>query len=346
MNGLYLNNKKCMNHSNILLRITALWAFSEAFLGGILHGFKIPFAGLFLSLIAALCMCLMVVCGAARGGIVKATLAVIAVKFMLSPHTPPMAYFAVLIEGLAGELLFLQRRFIRLSAFVLTIFCLLYSAFQKLITTTLIFGKQFWLALNDFINGITKMFGWQQQQYVWWLLCFYVGCYALAGILGGVWNMKIVQNIQQGQVPAHIQTLMMKLHEKNEQLVTEKKEMKNKLLKKLWLPALFFLLLMASYTPLFEGSFLKHRVVEVLIRGALLIITWNFFISPLLVGWMSNWVEKYKTKQQTLLQQLILLMPTVKKIVILSWQQATNRHKVKKMADFISNTAMLIVYAK
>jgi hypothetical protein len=83
-------------NSGIIIRITALWAFSEAFLGGILHGFKIPFAGLALSLVAAICMSLLAVHDNKRGVILKATLVVIAVKFILSPHTPPMAYVAVM----------------------------------------------------------------------------------------------------------------------------------------------------------------------------------------------------------------------------------------------------------
>jgi hypothetical protein len=145
-------------NTGIVYRIAGLWAFSEAFMGGILHGFKIPFAGLFLSLIAAICMSLIAVSDKNKGLILKVTLAVIAVKFMLSPHTPPMAYVAVLIQGVVGELFFLSRRAIKPAAFLLTMFCLLYSAFQHLFVLTVIFGKNFWAALDVFLNGITKTF--------------------------------------------------------------------------------------------------------------------------------------------------------------------------------------------
>ena len=42
--------------TNVTLRITALWAFSEAFMGGILHGLQIPFAGLVLGFVASVCI--------------------------------------------------------------------------------------------------------------------------------------------------------------------------------------------------------------------------------------------------------------------------------------------------
>ena len=126
------------NQSNITLRLTALWAFSEAFLGGILHGFKMPFAGLFLAFFASLCITLLAVSNKKTGIIINATLAVIAVKFILSPQTPPMAYFAVLVQGLAGELFFIRRKNYKAAAFGLTLFSLVYSALQQLITLLLV----------------------------------------------------------------------------------------------------------------------------------------------------------------------------------------------------------------
>ena len=92
--------------SKIQLRITALWAFSEALLGGILHGLHIPFTGLILSAFASICMAALTLNDHSRGKILKATILVIIIKAILSPHTPPTAYFAVFIQGLFGELIF------------------------------------------------------------------------------------------------------------------------------------------------------------------------------------------------------------------------------------------------
>ena len=171
--------------TNVTLRITALWAFSEAFMGGILHGLKIPFAGLVLSFVASVCITLIALGNDKAGEIIKATLLVIVVKFILSPHTPPMAYLAVLIQGLVGEMLFFRRMALKPAAFVLTLFSLMYSAFQHLVILTIIFGKGFWEAIDIFLNKITQSFVQSAVHYSFYLILFYLACYLVAGVAGG-----------------------------------------------------------------------------------------------------------------------------------------------------------------
>ena len=115
--------------SKTQLRITALWAFSEAFLGGLLHGFHVPFTGLVLSSFAAVCIASLTINDYAKGKILKATLLVIIVKAILSPHTPPTAYFAVFLQGFFGELIFSSRLPFKISALLTGI--IESSPFQK-----------------------------------------------------------------------------------------------------------------------------------------------------------------------------------------------------------------------
>ena len=138
---------------NIQLRITALWAFSEAFLGGILHAFHLPFAGLILSSFAVLCMVVISINGYRKGQILKATILVMIVKALLSPHTPVSAYLAVLLQGAFGELFFAFGIPFFLSCLFLGISALMQSALQKLIILTLIFGMDFWNAVDEFLSS-------------------------------------------------------------------------------------------------------------------------------------------------------------------------------------------------
>lgn len=61
-----------------------------------------------------------------------------------------MACKAVLIQSVAGELLFLQIKNVKPAVFILTLFSLLYSVFQHLLILTIIFGKECWLAMDIF----------------------------------------------------------------------------------------------------------------------------------------------------------------------------------------------------
>jgi hypothetical protein len=332
--------------AGVVTRVTALWAFSEAFLGGILHGFKLPFAGLALSLMAAVCMALIAANDNAKGVILKATLVVLAVKFVLSPHTPPMAYVAVLIEGLAGELFLMRRKLLPAGAFLLTMFCQLYSAFQHLLILTVVFGKGFWAALDVFLNGITKTFIKQSQQYSLYLVLFYISCYFITGLLGGIFCSRLIKKIQSGKVPAIVNEFAnADAAPKTFGIVAETPVLKKKGLSvKYILAGLLLLLLIASYTPLFNGTVLKSKVGEIILRALLIMLAWNFVLSPLLIKFMGKWVEKYKIKKGTAIQQVILLLPAIKNMVQFSWQKAGEVNRFKKMQHFLSNTAMLIIY--
>jgi hypothetical protein len=328
--------------AGVVTRVTALWAFSEAFLGGILHGFKVPFAGLALALMAAICMALIAANDNAKGVILKATLVVLAVKFVLSPHTPPMAYVAVLIEGLAGELFLMRRKSLRTGAFLLTLFCQLYSAFQHLLILTIVFGKGFWAALDIFLNGITKTFTKQSQQYSLYLVLFYIGCYFITGLLGGIFCSRLIKKIQSGKVPAIVNEFA---NADTANAVTESPVSKKKGTSYKYIVAgLLLLLLIASYTPLFNGTVLKTKVGEIILRGLLIMLVWNFLLSPLLVKLIGKWVEKYKAAKGTTLQQVLVLLPGIKNMVQFSWQKANEINRFKKVQHFLSNTAMLIIY--
>ena len=143
------------NHSNTATRLTALWALSESGLGGMMHALKIPFSGLFLGGFAIV-MVTLIAQQYQKGrfkAVMQATLLVILVKAMASPHSPPMAYIAVGFQGLAGACIY-SIGFNRITCTLFGGIALFESAIQKFLTTTLIFGKSIWEALDGFFNSI------------------------------------------------------------------------------------------------------------------------------------------------------------------------------------------------
>jgi hypothetical protein len=329
-------------NSTITLRITALWAFSEAFLGGLLHGLKIPFAGLVLALIASICITIIASGTEKKGEIIKATLLVIALKFILSPHTPPMAYVAVFIQGFVGELLFLSKKFIKLSAFILTLFSLLYSAFQHLITLTIIFGKGFWSALDIFLNKITQSFLPGVHSYSLYIIIGYLSCYLLAGIFGGILNVGIVSRVNRNEKPEAIFLALNNLQNQDVFLNNKKRTKSRSIL--FIICGLLLLLLIFSYLPFFNNSFSKNHIAEIFLRGIIIVLVWNYFLTPLLKKWISRWVDKYKTKNAGALQQVIALLPDVKTILNTSWRLSKHPRKAIQVKNFITNSVLLILH--
>src|SRR5688572_3435954 len=140
----------------IYYRLIALWVLCEAMLGGIIHGFRIPVSGLVVGSAAVICICLIAWYAPSKGAILKATVIVAVFKMMLSPHSPPPAYIAVFFQGLLGEMIFSKRRFYKAGCMILAILALIESGLQRIIVLTIVYGNDFWKAVNDFINGLTR----------------------------------------------------------------------------------------------------------------------------------------------------------------------------------------------
>ncbi len=331
-----------MNKSS-LPRIAALWAFSEAFLGGILHGFRVPFTGLFMAFFASLCITLIAMADKKTGAILKITLAVITVKFMLSPYTPPMAYIAVLVQGLAGELFFAGRRFIKTGAFLLALFSLLYSAFQFLLTLTIILGKKGLIALDEFLDNITQSISPSATHYSIYLVIIYISCYLVAGIAAGVLSIRIINQLNTGTVPQALLEHPDFSRQVNEQF-TEKKA------KKKQHPFLFsaglicLALLLLSYFPAFQNNLLLKKPYGIISRGVLILLCWFYLLSPLMTKMIGHWAARYQQKNTVFFSQLLGLLPETRNIILYSWKVTGSSSRFSRLKKFITVAIWLTAY--
>ncbi|MEP6676442.1 MAG: hypothetical protein ABJA78_14875 [Ferruginibacter sp.] len=329
-------------NKNSLVRITALWAFSEAFLGGILHGLKIPFAGLALSFIASLCITIIAMADSKTGVILKATLVVIAVKFSLSPYTPPMAYVAVLVQGLAGEILFARRKFIRTAAFILSLFSLLYSAFQFLFTVTVLFGKKGWMALDEILNSITRSILPSSTHYAVYLVIIYVGCYLTAGIIAGILSIRIIDQIKSGKASVAFINDIRKIEQ--EKKISWSAIHKERSAWMMLIGIAGLILLIISYSPFIQQSYLQKKIIALLLRGFFIFIAWYYFISVLITKLIGRWAEKYKKSNNVFFGQVINLLPEIKNIISYSWHTTKTGSRFHHFKKFIATAIWLTAY--
>ena len=120
-------------------------------MGGILHALKIPFTGLFVGGSAVIFISLIAYFSDSRKVIIESTIKVILVKFVVSPYSPINAYLAVMLQCFLGYILFF-RGFNKISPIILGFFSLLFSAFQKIIILTLVFGMTLWESIDIFFH--------------------------------------------------------------------------------------------------------------------------------------------------------------------------------------------------
>ncbi len=328
-------------------RLTALWAFSEAALGGILHAFKIPFTGLVIGGFAVIFISLIAYYSDDRKEIMKATLIVISVKFLASPHTPLTAYFSVLLQGITGYLLFYNKKFFRLSAFALGALTLLFSSLQKIIISTLLFGMTLWESLDLYYKFVVKqLFGASTAlsgiSFSIVIISVYVGLHLVAGIIIGIISGKLPEWINENHV-----VLQLKLSDDNFNLKDKPKKKKRKFWwqKTSGIFLLFFLVqlvIISYFTPDVEQSF-AVRIGLMLLRVTVILFVWLKFVAPFILKLLQRVIKRYSKKYSAEIDSIISLFPNLKKILVSSYKYSAEAKGLKKIKFFFTYLFVILL---
>ncbi len=325
-----------------ILKLTAIWAFSEAAFGGILHALTIPLRGLFISAAAVLFISLIAFFSRSSKEILKATLIVILIKALVSPRTPLTAYAAVGIQGLLGYLLFINKNFYRLSAMLLGILTLLFSAVQKIIMLTILFGNTLWKSINIFIKQVsTEFFNIGQSSdinYGYLLVLVYVTIHIIAGIFIGFYAGLLPQKISCYKK----QIAEIKFNEFENGL--PKKDKKRK--KKSWLqrPTGIILLIISIMALLFSYLFPSSseiaaiEIIIMLIRSVVLTIIWYVLLAPVVKRLFQKYLSGKKILYSKEIDEILNMFPHFKSIVSYCWKNSSGKKRLKRITYFLSTS--------
>lgn len=334
-----------MNYKNLIaFRLTALWALSEGFLGGFLHAAKIPFTGLVLGNVAVILITLISKFSDKNGAILKATLIVLIVKGILSPHTPLTAYLAVSLQGIFGELLFLNRKFPSVSALVLGILVSLFSSVQKIFFLTVVFGQNLWESIDQFAVIIFKEFFGLISSGIAvskWMILIYASIHLVFGILGGLYAARISRRAESlldskdknlFDIDSYVQ----------ENSPGNKKKSKHK---RWWFKpsGIFFFLVAVTvfafsyYYP--ELSGIKNNSVLIMVaRGILLMFIWFKYLSPLLLLGFKKLINRKKNKYTEEIENVVGILPLFKSIVKFCWRESSQTRGIIRLHRFFTLT--------
>ena len=303
----------------VYYRLIALWVLSEAMLGGIIHGLKIPVSGLIVGSCAVICICLIAWYVPSKGAIIKATIIVAIFKMMLSPQAPPPAYIAVFFQGIMGELLFWNRRFFRLSCILLAVLGLLESGLQRILVLTIVYGNDLWKVINNFINGLTKQK--QTTNYSLWIGGGYVFLHLITGIVVGWWSSLLPERIARWSQDK--QNIV--LADDATTIALPAKAKKRKRLKKglfiVWL--LLIALYVQSYFIIGTTVLPSHISLKILLRSLIIVLGWIFIAGPLLKKILHWWLKKKQTRSQQDVQQILRLLPATRQLIAQSWKHSS-----------------------
>jgi hypothetical protein len=314
-----------LQRSMAVQRLTALWAFGESGLGGMLHAFQVPFTGLLVGSISVICICLIAIfCRKKYSVILKSLLLVLIVKALVSPQTPFPAYIAVSFQGFLGYFLFSIGNINFVTIVLLSVLTMIESAMQKLLLLTLFFGRSFWSGIDEMLKVITGTFGIQSRAGSLWVVGIYLGIYAVAGIFTALIAHRLCRyNFQPGEsvLPETITS-------------TEQSSVKRSRF-----PGRNIVLFLLGCSILLFAPGMSHSgsgaVLRSLIWTLTAVVTWYIVISPLVTKFFRRILMRSGNTYKVEAFEIISFLPFLKKMAVASWQATTGKRPLKRVPAFL-----------
>ncbi len=329
-------------------RITALWAFSEAALGGILHALKIPFKGIFIGCFAVIFITLIAASSNNKREILRSTIIVILVKAVISPHSTLTAFFAVLLQGILGYFFFSFFRSQRIASIFLGFFAMLFSAIQKLILLTLLFGNTLWESIDLFAEYILSQLGLDFQHKTisasYFLIILYISIHVSAGILAGLFAVDLPAIIENERY--NFKNTFIPNQKNLSMFDVNKSKKRKKWFQKptgmLFLLFLFVVSIISYFTESFDNNFF-YDIIFMLVRLITILILWIYFISPFLMKSFSKVIDEKKFKYASEINKITVLFPDFKTIIKFCWNESANKNGIERIKKFLMTSLILLL---
>jgi hypothetical protein len=300
----------------VYYRLIALWIFCEAVLGGIIHGLKLPVSGLIVGSCSVICICLIGRYVSIRHAILKATIIVAIFKMMLSPHAPPTAYVAVFFQGAIGQAFLRYGKFYKISCIVFGAIALAESALQRILVMTIVFGNDIWKVINETITKLTGQNAVTNYSLVFGIV--YLAAHIVVGISVGLFAFRLAT-----QKPELSSEYRITGNFSNTTSLASKKKKIRIGFFIIWL--LLVILFLQSEFSIGTPVLPSQLVIQLIFRSILIVLTWYFLVSPLLLYFTRKWLQRLKEKQAADIQAIALLIPATENMIYRSWQLSAEK---------------------
>ncbi len=344
------NDLEEINASRIQ-RVIALWGFSEAAFGGILHALKIPFTGLFLGSAAVIFITLIAHYSRSKSAILRATLIVVLVKAFVSPYSPLTAYFAVALQGIMGYLFFSAIKYERVAALLLGFFTLFFSALQKLILLTILFGTGLWDSIDlfvDFVLSQTMILPHSQSlSFSLIIIALYSGLHVAVGIYVGIKSSFIPKWVEMKS--QSFERLGIDFQTSADSLTDKKKQKKKGWWKRssgITLFAFLIALMLLSYFFPQLGKNKAYDILFMILRSIVITIIWFSVLSPFILKYFKIFIEKNKFKHASEINDVTTLFPSFNRIINFCWKASASFKGIKRIGKFLSYSFALLLFSE
>lgn len=319
-----------MANPQAVLRLTALWAVVESGLGGVLHAFRLPLTGLVIGGTAVILITLIAHFAEKPREILRATIIVLIIKALVSPHSPIGAYIAVSFQGVLGWLLYSLARPRYATSLPFALLAMVESAIQKLLMLVLFFGKPLWTAVDSWGEWVIERYFPSQidegLSLSWTLVGGYVGVYILGGMLIGLLAVRVPKAIA-----AHLEELaaqpssfsMDNIYTYESPAPNKKGSKKQRRL--LWWIGIAFALGASIYFGAAENNALTSALLY-LVRTLSIVAVWYFLIGPWLARLFRKWLLGRSSQYASELEEVMEVLPQLKQVAKQEFARLSKAH--------------------
>lgn len=319
-----------MANPQAVLRLTALWAVVESGLGGVLHAFRLPLTGLVIGGTAVILITLIAHFSEKPREILRATIIVLIIKALVSPHSPIGAYIAVSFQGVLGWLLYSLARPRYATSLPFALLAMVESAIQKLLMLVLFFGKPLWTAVDSWGEWVIERYFPSQidegLSLSWTLVGGYVGVYVIGGMLIGLLAARVPKAIA-----AHLEELAAQPSSFSmDNIYTDESPAPNKKGSKkqrrlLWWIGIAFALGASIYFGAAENNALISALLY-LVRTLSIVAVWYFLIGPWLAKLFRKWLLGRSSQYASELEEVMEVLPQLKQVAKQEFARLSKAH--------------------
>jgi hypothetical protein len=316
--------------TTLFISLTALWAFVESGLGGMLHAFHLPFTGIILGGFSVLIVSLL-------GhyfekpftSIIQATGIVLLIKAAVAPSTSPFAYIAVGFQGVLGAFIFSFFKNNIFANIIYAVLAMIESAIQKLLTLTIFGGKELWLAFDEMCASILKIFGLTTDYTVSSIVVWtYIGLFAIWGIILGYWSYIL---------PTQIEAKKEKYNHISPIESSKEKKKNNK-----WI-FIFAAFIIIAITFFFQSKNSWIGGLVYIIRTASIVLIWIYLIGPFISKWILQWASNRASNSSVI--EVKNYIPVIQIYVSPLYKEISKTKKgFSKIKEFILGIITISIY--
>ena len=329
------------NNKSIIDKLTALWALNESGLGGFLHVFNSPFTGLIVGGIAILLISLIAFYAENKWqAILKALVIVLIIKIAVSPYSPFTAYISVSFQAVFGAFLFSNFSWKGATLIVLGMVTFLQSALQKLLKLTIIYGTEFWEAINIYGAWIQEKMNFiTETSTTSVLITIYLFIYGACGLLAGLFINSMIRIISKKEETSFYLEPPVFTSE-------EKKSKKGIKAKVIWIWLFTVAVIVLAFTFFGGALFGWQKAIYIILRSFLILMLWYLVLGPFVLKLIRKYLTKKESKYQGDITNAMDLFPYFRQIISITWKETKHLKGYTRFQYFIANSISNCIHFK